>query len=48
MDLNSKYEQLLAKISKKDTDQDPGQDDITNNRDDRLKALYDTSLQFKN
>ena len=46
MDLNSKYDQLLAKISKKDPACE--QTDIQNNRDDRLKALYDTSLQFKN
>lgn len=50
-DLNSKYEQLLAKISKKKQGEDDGeapQGDEGTNRDDRLKALYDSSLQFKN
>jgi hypothetical protein len=48
-DLNQKYEQLLSKISKKTgvDDVDPLQEK-TANRDDRLKQLYDASLQFKN
>ncbi len=46
MDLNQKYEQLLAKISKKDPECE--QTEIQNKRDDKLKALYDASLQFKN
>ena len=55
-DLNEKYEQLLAKISKSKNMNGDDEDDkscqsesnSSTNRDDRLRALYDASLQFKN
>jgi hypothetical protein len=55
-DLNEKYEQLLAKISKsknvngdeEDEKSSQSESNSGSNRDDRLKALYDASLQFKN
>jgi len=55
-DLNEKYEQLLAKISKsknvngdeEDEKSSQSESNRGSNRDDRLKALYDASLQFKN
>ena len=46
-DLNSKYEQLLAKLHKA-SDKHNEENSETLNRDDRLKQLYDKSLDFKN
>ncbi len=46
-DLNTKYEQLLAKLHKA-SDKLNEENSETMNRDDRLKQLYDKSLDFKN
>lgn len=49
MDLNSKYDSLLQRITKTPNQNTATNEEaLTNDREARLKVLYDASLDFKN
>ena len=49
MDLNSKYDSLLQRITKNPNQTTATKEEtLTNDREARLKVLYDASLDFKN